>query len=369
MDTRKRCVISRTVLWLTSISVIAGFIIIVVLFHQPCESLRCITLRNVFPSTHAIVTAVPSSSEPTPIWLPPIVPLSRADPTIIHIATTAWSVSDVAFMATLLQRLIKSTLISAPNRHIVFHVIANVEVMQHIDSTLWHGLCEVRRYDHSLQSQWLTLFATGSAQRLFLHTLLPLSIEKVIYLDVDCIVLRDVYELWQYFDVMKKDMWFGVARESEIIDSSYYLQVGDVHVPFVPPVGINAGVLLLYLSRLRHIEGYAAELDAIFTRYKGKLYVGDQDILNIYGHWHPESYHLLPCGWNVREDSYCNFDAPGDLAIVHGSRGIFDDRRRAPHTHYFHELADVIDQHPFWHGKLWNYQYGAWRRRAPSFLT
>jgi len=221
----------------------------------------------------------------------------------------------------------------------------------------------IRYYRTNLDQDWLTLFATGSAQRLFLHTLLPVEVRKAIYLDSDTVVLRDLDDLWnlfQYFDVMH---YVAATRESEIIDG-YYLRHADPRLPYVYPVGINAGVLLLDLEKLRRMEpAWSKEIQDIRYHYDGKLHVGDQDVLNILFYRRKEYLMFLPCEWNIREDSWCRMEKANDLGIVHGSRKRFQPENR---NHWLHSFTDVIDNHPFGKSEMWRFQYENKQLRLPN---
>lgn len=49
-------------------------------------------------------------------------------------------------------------------------------------------------------------------------------------------------------------------------------------------------------------SNFTAERDAIIEHYSplGQLPLGDQDVLNIYGHHHPEQIYVMPCMFNFR---------------------------------------------------------------------
>lgn len=124
--------------------------------------------------------------------------------------------------------------------------------------------------------------------RLFLTTLLPDSIEKILYLDCDMIVRGSLLQLWetdiskhpiaavyQHFGGENNDSWerLGISREQ-----GYF----------------NAGCLLMNLSLLREM-GF--QRDALFFIEKNydRIIFHDQDVLNaLY------SGKVLPlsCKWN-----------------------------------------------------------------------
>ncbi len=64
---------------------------------------------------------------------------------------------------------------------------------------------------------------------------------------------------------------------------------------------MNAGVLMARLASLR-ASNFSAERDAIIDHYQPleQLPLGDQDVLNIWGHHHPDNIYLMPCIFNFR---------------------------------------------------------------------
>ena len=73
------------------------------------------------------------------------------------------------------------------------------------------------------------------------------------------------------------------------------------HIPRHGERGVNAGVLMSSLAAVR-VSNFTTERDAIIDHYSplGKLQLGDQDILNIYGHNHPHQIYVMPCMFNFR---------------------------------------------------------------------
>ena len=57
------------------------------------------------------------------------------------------------------------------------------------------------------------------------------------------------------------------------------------------------------LTRLRHfnLEKLSSEY---YLKYKNRIRVGDQDILNTIFHFRPEKLYLLPCNFNYRTDHW-----------------------------------------------------------------
>lgn len=85
------------------------------------------------------------------------------------------------------------------------------------------------------------------------------------------------------------------------------------------------------LTRMRQFN-WTERILPIYDTYKLKLVWGDQDLINILFHHHPEKLFVFSCAFNYRADhcmymSVCNTT---NVKIVHGNRG------------YFHSLAQPI---------------------------
>ncbi|MCJ1360808.1 MAG: Glucoside xylosyltransferase 2 [Icmadophila ericetorum] len=134
----------------------------------------------------------------------------------------------------------------------------------------------------------------------------------IIYLDLDTLWLDDPRELWSHFDAMNvKRAYFGAVEEAHEggwyagnkpgEDIPYYGQGGGSS-----GVGLNAGVTMISLARLR-AHNFSAERDVIEQRWGRKhLRLGPQDVLNAYGAEHPERIYELPCIFNFRIGAGCN---------------------------------------------------------------
>ena len=176
-------------------------------------------------------------------------------------------------------------------------------------------------------SEHMNIFKPCATSRLWLPKLLPESENVVIYLDTDTLVLEDLHPLWLEIRLFSEDTLMGVVPE---------LFRGP-EFPIVPnltstapimvwPRGINTGMMLLHLTKMRH-SNFSEEITSILHS-GASLRAGDQCVINIYASRHPNSYRLLPCKWNTRghphrTDDHCveNMEAPA--GILHGSRGHF----------------------------------------------
>ncbi len=129
--------------------------------------------------------------------------------------------------------------------------------------------------------------------RVFLETVLPTSIKKLIYLDCDLIVNGSILELWEtnienYAVAAVEDMWSG-KKENYI-----RLNYNEEYSYF------NAGVLLINLDYWRKIRFQEMALEFI-KKYKEKLIFNDQDVLN--GIFHDKKI-MVPFKWNMQDGFY-----------------------------------------------------------------
>lgn len=159
--------------------------------------------------------------------------------------------------------------------------------------------------------------------RLFLSELLPDYVERLLYLDTDTVVFEDLTDLWSHWEIMEeKNISFAGAQELAHTTKSTYFQ-NKQH--FVAPSGINTGVLLMNLERMREMNLTGERLFAINDE---PVYLADQDVLNTYWYYNPSDYLELPCRWNKRLYSNCT---AGDVeiyymnstGILHGNGGKF----------------------------------------------
>jgi len=178
-------------------------------------------------------------------------------------------------------------------------------------------------YRPVIPEAYSNLFAPCACQRLFLHQALPETIDRVLYVDTDTIVLDDIANLWSEFNNFTSNTVAALVAEHEASHEKGYYK-DDAEHPYYNESGchgINSGVVLLDIAKLRHNPW-----NADFERYRAqyKLQYHDQDLLNIYFADHPERLHLLSCEWNFRTD-HCYFQKQhcGGIRLLHGNRGVF----------------------------------------------
>lgn len=94
-------------------------------------------------------------------------------------------------------------------------------------------------------------------------------------------------------------------------------------LPYYGEYGLNAGVLLLDLDKLR-VSKFTQERIKIIRHFHSKaaLPLGDQDVLNAYASKYPARMRVMPCVYNFRSDAACYSGFP---AILHGNRNLKND--------------------------------------------
>ncbi|MDC0957045.1 glycosyltransferase [Flavobacteriaceae bacterium] len=137
----------------------------------------------------------------------------------------------------------------------------------------------------------LDVFPNGSKfthyYRLFLPNILPQNINRVLYLDCDMLVLKDLYGLWNTTlkqneiigavqDCWLKTVDFDYSKEKQVISNWKELgfNKGDAY--------FNSGVLLIDLAKWRKYNVTKNVIDTIANNYRYTLYpYDDQYGLNV----------------------------------------------------------------------------------------
>ena len=145
--------------------------------------------------------------------------------------------------------------------------------------------------------------------------LLP-TVDRLIVLDPDSIVLGNIGELWREFDVFAPEQILSMAVDQS--DRYYYRLQNPSDELFSPGwegvphrVGVNGGVLLLHAARARTL-GFAdaiAQLThkGVAERAAGMLHgfcdLAEQDTLNLALARQPQFWRPLHCAWNYMATS------------------------------------------------------------------
>lgn len=115
----------------------------------------------------------------------------------------------------------------------------------------------------------------------YLQSILP-HIDSVLYVDNDVLFLSPPEEVWDFFKVMNSSQMAAMSPEHEDYAAGWYNRFAK-H-PFVKPLGVNSGVMLMNLTRMRKFD-WESYLQPVLEQYKLEIVWGDQDIINIIFHF------------------------------------------------------------------------------------
>ena len=127
---------------------------------------------------------------------------------------------------------------------------------------------------------WKMHFNKYVTLRLYLPELLY-SLDAVIYLDSDTLLLDDIAQLWGKFAEFNTKQMIGVVS-----NIGWYSYGTATEYPFYGEYGINAGVMLMNLTRLRAFE-LRKHFIPIYSNYSKKIKLADQCLLNIFFFYNP----------------------------------------------------------------------------------
>ncbi|CAL8338095.1 unnamed protein product [Arctogadus glacialis] len=202
------------------------------------------------------------------------------------------------------------------------------------------------------EAEWKKLFKPCASQRLFLPLILT-DVDSLVYVDSDIVFLRPPERLWALLSRFNASQLAGVAPEHEEPRVAWYNRFA--RHPFYGATGINSGVMLMNLTRIRSAYfkndltsvGLRWEelLMPLLQKYKLNITWGDQDLLNIIFHYNPDYLLEFPCKWNYRPDHCiyginCASAAQDGVHILHGNRGVFHNLKQPA----FKAVYDAIRQ-------------------------
>lgn len=136
-----------------------------------------------------------------------------------------------------------------------------------------------------------------------------LPMDRVLYMDSDCIAVRDVSELYD------SDM-----KEHHLIAATFNSQIREVHRNRLRLVGdyFNAGVLVMPLKKWREI-GMRSMFESWYRDNIDRVFMDDQDVFNCIT---DTRVKWIKKHWNVTQrelfNPSSNFDIPRDkVGIIH----------------------------------------------------
>lgn len=184
-------------------------------------------------------------------------------------------------------------IISHTEKQVIFHLIHDSTLRktseQYINQYITQHNAKVNFYDVSKQPEFEKM-KNGTLYRLFLPRLLK-SLNKVIYLDADIFVMKDIYNLWK-IDIANYTL--AAARDIRETQSlvetlRYYKRQGLNSNNY-----FNAGVLIMNLDAIRVHGDLPQEYLSYIHRFPHALML-DQDFLN---YAFSKTTKLLPAQFN-----------------------------------------------------------------------
>ncbi|CAJ0575904.1 unnamed protein product, partial [Mesorhabditis spiculigera] len=135
--------------------------------------------------------------------------------------------------------------------------------------------------------------------KLLLAHILPRTLERILLLDTDLLIVGSIDDLIEDFDNLKNGRIYGLAENL----SRWYTTEDPVH--HVWPAlgsGFNTGVALVNLAQMRRVDWNRIWRSVAETNLRnfGKTMLADQDILNAIFVDFPEYVHKIPCRYNVQ---------------------------------------------------------------------
>lgn len=120
-------------------------------------------------------------------------------------------------------------------------------------------------------------FKICATAKILVHEMFP-TVDAGIVLDTDIVVMDDITNLWNNFHKFDSAQMAALAP----VESHY----SNVHnFPYYGPVGmgLNAGVILLNMTRMRRMVGggFTEAIRVVWHKYADKLHLAEQDMLNI----------------------------------------------------------------------------------------
>lgn len=173
-----------------------------------------------------------------------------------------------------------SLLINNKEENLCIYIIYLEDDLSIINRNIFENL--VKKYDKKIQFKEVKRKALdkfpkfrhglSSYLRIFTPVLLP-NVDKLLYLDGDIIVNKNISELYN-IDISNFEM-AGVSDLKQLFEPEYLKLIGFKYNRYY----INAGILLMNLKTLRKLN-ILVQTDCYLKKYKDLIYHEDQDILN-----------------------------------------------------------------------------------------
>lgn len=226
--------------------------------------------------------------------------------------------------------------------HLIFHIFTETQLESEFQQRLdfWPPKYRerIQYHIHNLTfpstdmisaEEWKKLFKPCACQRLFIPELLQ-NVDSLLYVDTDVLFLSPVDEIWTLFSKFNSTQLAGLVPEHEDRAAGWYNRFA--RHPYYGELGLNSGVMLMNLTRLR-ASSWLNAMNNYYTEYRLKITFGDQDLINIYFHFYPEQLYVFTCEWNYRPDHcmYMSVCKPAEVTgayVLHGCRRVWHEDKQ-----------------------------------------
>ena len=117
--------------------------------------------------------------------------------------------------------------------------------------------------------------------------------DSVISVDTDVLFLSDPELFWRNFEKFNQSQIAGLSKDDNDPNGWYKIHS---RVPLYGNNGLNAGVMLLNLTRMREFK-FTDKIITYYPEYKDKLMLGDQCLINIFFHFNPGNSAIKIVFW------------------------------------------------------------------------
>ncbi|XP_039551264.1 glucoside xylosyltransferase 2 isoform X3 [Passer montanus] len=193
------------------------------------------------------------------------------------------------------------------SRRLCFHIFAEDSLKPEFETKLKEWPSSYRKkfesniypitFSVGNAQEWKKLFKPCAAQRLFLPVILK-DVDSLLYVDTDVLFLRPIDDIWHLLREFNSTQLAAMAPEHEIPKIGWYSRFA--RHPFYGSTGLNSGVMLMNLTRIRsaHFKNslipggltWEEMLYPLYQKYKNYITWGDQDLLNIIFYFNPDIY-------------------------------------------------------------------------------
>jgi UDP-xylose:glucoside alpha-1,3-xylosyltransferase len=115
------------------------------------------------------------------------------------------------------------------------------------------------------------------------------TVDALLYTDTDVLFLSDLELIWSHFEAFNQSQLAALASEHEDANMGWYNRFA--RHPYYGQLGLNSGVMLMNLTRMREFE-FVDKIYPLYDTYKYNITWGDQCLLNILFHFHPGTTHI-----------------------------------------------------------------------------